>query len=319
VNREAEELFRRWQESEQRSHGRRRPLRRGRLTPARLLIAVLSGVLLGGLTVGAAKLVGDPATKTTEDLEYAERLQTDREPARRARAGHKKVPSAAAVRDAWSYARDRGGLVSFAVVDTEGRLRGRDEGRRYVSASVVKAMLLTAALRWVERSGQPLDETIATTLRAMITYSDNAAADSIYFVVGDRGLYEVARHAGLKRFSVDGYWANAQITAADMARFFATLDEQMDGPHREFALGLLGSVIPEQSWGIPKAAEDDWAVRFKGGWRTTERGWLVHQAAELRDGDRRFALAVLTDAQPSQRYAIRTVRGIAERLLASAR
>jgi hypothetical protein len=97
---------------------------------------------------------------------------------------------------------------------------------------------------------------------------------------------------------------------------FAGLDQVMRGPHREFALGLLGSVIPGQSWGIPAAAGERWAVRFKGGWRSTEAGQLVHQVAELRDGDRALAIAVLTDGQPTQAYGIETVRGIAKRLVA---
>jgi hypothetical protein len=219
------------------------------------------------------------------------------------------------MRHAWRFARKRGGLVSFAVVCSDGRLRGRDAGRRYVSASLVKAMLLAAELRRVRRAGLPLDEGTAATLRAMITYSDNDAADTIYYRVGDPGLFDVARRARMRSFTVAGYWANARITAADMARFFSSLDEQLAGPHRAFALGLLGSVISEQRWGIPAATGKRWAVRFKGGWRSTELGALVHQAAELRDGDRSLALAILTDGQPSQEHAIETIRGITERLL----
>jgi hypothetical protein len=56
-------------------------------------------------------------------------------------------------------------------------------------------------------------------------------------------------------------------------------------------------------------------VHFKGGWRATGLGELVHQAAWLRDGDRRLAIAVLTDAQPTRPYAIHTVHGVAARLL----
>jgi hypothetical protein len=58
-------------------------------------------------------------------------------------------------------------------------------------------------------------------------------------------------------------------------------------------------------------------VHFKGGWRETARGELVHQGAWLRGGGRRLAIAILTDAQPSRVYGIHTVRGIADRLLAS--
>lgn len=124
---------------------------------------------------------------------------------------------------AWSYARERGGDVSLAVVDSAGRLRGRRAGKRYASASVVKAMLLAAELRRLERDGLALEPATKRLLGMMITHSDNDAADSIYLRVGDAGLVEVARLAGMRRFSVAGYWANAQITAADMARCFSRL------------------------------------------------------------------------------------------------
>jgi Beta-lactamase enzyme family len=225
------------------------------------------------------------------------------------------VPAPGTLNDAWRFAQARGGEISIAVVDTRGRLRGEDENRLYSSASVVKSMLLAAELRRLQREGLPLDAQTESLLRAMITYSDNDAADAIYSRVGDAGLFEVAHLARMNRFTVAGHWGNAQITAADMARMFSDLDRLFTGPRREFGLGLLGSIIPEQSWGIPAAAGRDWAVRFKGGWVTTERGQLAHQAAELRDDRNLIAMAVLTDYQPSMSYATETVRGVAERLL----
>lgn len=219
------------------------------------------------------------------------------------------------MRSAWGYALRRGGDVSLAVLDTAGRLRGRRAAKRYVSASVVKAMLLAAEIRRLEREGLPLDPDTKRLLTAMITRSDNDAADSIYTRVGDAGLVGVARRARMRRFSVAGYWANAQITAADMARYFSRLPELLVGRHRSWALGQLGSVVEEQRWGVPRAAGKRWAVFFKGGWRETEKGQLVHQVALLRNGHRELVIAVLTDGQPSQLYAIHTVRGIADRLL----
>jgi Beta-lactamase enzyme family len=230
-----------------------------------------------------------------------------------------KIPSAAAVRDAWRYARRRGGEVSFAVVDSEGKLRGRDENRRYAAASVVKAMLLAAEVRRLKHAGAGIDSTTDALLTAMITRSDNGAADAIYSRVGDGGLFGVARRARMTRFTVAGHWGNAQIAAADMARFFGDLDRMLARRHREYAKGLLGSITPTQRWGIPKAAEPRWAVRFKGGWLPSHA--LAHQAAELRErrGPRELSMAVLTDDQPSHEYATDTVRGIAERLLSSGR
>ena len=225
------------------------------------------------------------------------------------------VPPRGALRDARTFARQAGGIVSFAVVDRRGRLRGKDVDRQFVSASVVKSMLLAAELRRLKRAEMPLDPATQSTLEAMITQSDNASADAIYYRVGDRGLNDIAARAGMTRFSVAGYWANAQVTAADMARLFAHLERLMAGPHRKFGLGVLGSIVPEQHWGIPAAAGDRWAVRFKGGWRQTELGSLVHQAAELRRDGALLSLAVLTDGQPSQVRGIEVVREVASRIL----
>lgn len=236
-------------------------------------------------------------------------------PARRA-AAPQRVPSVAAMRRAWRYARARGGLVSIAVVDTRGALRGRRAGRPYVSASIVKALLLVAELRRLERAGAPLDAATERLLRAMITLSDNEAADAIYARTGDPGLRRVARSARMGAFEARGHWAVAQVTAGDMARFFSRLRQLAAGPHRRTALRLLASVVGEQRWGLPRAAGRRWTVRFKGGWRTTPRGELAHQAAWLHRGRRDLAIAILTDGQPSRGHAIATVQGIASRLLA---
>jgi hypothetical protein len=73
--------------------------------------------------------------------------------------------------------------------------------------------------------------------------------------------------------------------------------------------------VPEQSWGVPEAAGERWAVRFKGGWLPDQA--LAHQVAELRErhADRKLSIAILTDQQPSHEYATATVQGVAERLL----
>jgi beta-lactamase class A len=304
-----DDLFRRWSDSDRRSRARRSVVRRGwRVRP----VVVSAALVVGGLGVTSSELGDDVApTPSTAVPRPAGLAQVKGVVA----SSRPSVPTASAMRRAWRFARRRGGQVSIAVVDTEGRLRGRNAGRRYVSASVVKAMLLVAELRRLRRERLPLDPGTADLLRAMITHSDNDAADSIYGRVGDAGLIAVARSARMRRFTVAGYWANAQVTAADLARCFSRVRGLLPRRHRRMGLGLLSSVVSEQRWGLPRAARGSWRVYFKGGWRTTESGELVHQAAWLTDGDRDLAVAVLTDAQPSRLYAIHTVRGIADRLL----
>ncbi len=332
-----DELFRRCEESRRRSRERREAPRPPRRPPLRWdrLPAVVAFVV--ALALGLKTLTPELAELSSK---LSAIVETEAVPARAgngagggpalamllpstdagASGGRPhaaaKTPTAAAVRDAWRYARARGGAVSFAVTDTEGELRGRAEGLQYSSASVVKAMLLAAELRRLKHAGLAMDPTTDSLLSAMITYSDNGAADAIYTRVGDAGLLEVARRAGMRGFTIAGYWGTAQLTAADMARFFGDLDRMLPRRHRVYGKGLLGSVVETQRWGIPAAAGDRWAVRFKGGWLPDHA--LAHQAAELRErhGDRELALAIFTDLQPSHEYATETVRGVASRLLA---
>src|SRR4051812_26443695 len=88
------------------------------------------------------------------------------------------VPADLAFALARSYAAHRRGRVAFAVVDSHERLRGLASSRTYASASVIKAMLLVAAL---ERTG---DDAIAhedeRLLDPMIRRSSNKAARHVY-------------------------------------------------------------------------------------------------------------------------------------------
>lgn len=220
------------------------------------------------------------------------------------------------VRRATRYARRDEGPVSFALIDGRGRMRGFEQDRHFVSASVVKAMLLAAELRRLRAEGLEIDPVTASTLDSMITLSDNDAADVIYGRVGDAGLFEVAEEAGMSEFEVAGHWGNAELTAADTARFFRHLDRDLVGPYSGRAKELLNSVTTEQRWGIPAVAGDRWRPFFKGGWRSTDLGELVHQAALLEGaGNERISLAVMTDGQVSRTDAIADIEEITAILL----
>jgi hypothetical protein len=230
-------------------------------------------------------------------------------------------PPPAALRRAQRFAAARGD-VSFAVIDGSLGLRGYDYDRQFSSASVSKALLLAAELRRLDREGLPLDGETSALLDPMITYSDNRAADAIYARVGDEGLEEVARHAGMRDFEpIPGYWGGDRITAADIARFFYRLEANLPRSHRRYAKRLLSRITPAESWGIPQAVGDGWSIWFKGGWRPPggrhNTGPVSHQAAllEHRRGER-LALAVLTDEAPWGGGGFDAIEGVARRLLA---
>jgi beta-lactamase family protein len=225
------------------------------------------------------------------------------------------LPTAAQVMNARAFAESRAGVVSFAVIDTSDDLHCYRCRTRYTSASVVKAMLLVAYLTSLAEENRGLTPSHHAQLEAMIRVSDNQAATEIYSHVGDAGLRRLAKQAGMRDFSVSGGWATARITAADQARFFTFIDTPLSAKDREYASQLLSSIVASQAWGIPGVSRPEWRTLFKGGWRRTRRGQLVHQVARLERGDAVMAIAILTDGNPRDPYGRATIRGIARRLL----
>jgi hypothetical protein len=224
----------------------------------------------------------------------------------------------------------RGARKAFAVIDTKGRLSGWNADRRFVTASVVKAMLLVAYLRRVDAAGRGLTVAERALLGPMIRVSDNDAATAIWRRVGDIGLRRVAALVGMTRFLIGPQWirscrcsarawARAQITAGDQARLFAALDRVLPARFLAYGKNLLETVVADSSWGIPSVARPlGWRAFWKVGLRATGLGGLIHQAARLEDGDRVMAIAVLTDGDPTYLYGKGTVAGVAQRLVGPA-
>jgi zinc D-Ala-D-Ala dipeptidase len=201
---------------------------------------------------------------------------------------------------------------SFALIDSRGRLHGFQARRRYASGSIVKVMLLVAYLRRLEgRMPPPADQDL---LHTMIVLSGNKVASIIQAKVGNAALWEVARDARMRDFSVSGSWGSALISAADQARFFRRFDRMIPAGTRDYARELMSSIDRRQRWGFPRPALDlGFQAFFKIGWRATAAGRLVHAAGMFeRDGER-VSLAVFTDGNPSHDYGTDTIRGAAER------
>jgi hypothetical protein len=178
-------------------------------------------------------------------------------------------------------------------------------------------MLLVAYLRRLDGLGQHhVDSFSNSFLYPMINVSDNSAATQTWSIVGDTGLYSVAAAAGMTDFSIVGIWANAQISAADQAKFFFEMDSLIPREFVGYARYLLSTIAGYESWGIPAVARGrGYTVFFKGGWRGTGLGQLVHQVGRLEGFGRTFSIAVMTDGDPSMGYGIDTIQGVTGALL----
>ena len=178
------------------------------LLPARPKPTVLCAALVAGAALLLAGGAAAPARARRARLGGAALRR--RRPSR-PRAGTRRsaprrsrwVPgSEKSIRRARRWARARAGLVAFAVLDGRGRLGGLRRTLVFRSASVVKAMLLVAALR--SARGRPLRADERALLEPMITLSDNDAALAMFARLGPDGLRRVARASGMRRFWVTG-------------------------------------------------------------------------------------------------------------------
>ena len=215
------------------------------------------------------------------------------------------------VAGAAAWAAERQGTVTFAV-RTGDRLWGRGLDRQFPTASVLKAMLMTAYLR--RASDRPLNAADRALLRPMIRRSDNVTATRIRDIVGNGALVRLARRAGMTHFAVNPIWGLSLTTARDQTRFFLRLEELLPARHRAYALRLLRNIVPSQRWGMGQTIPDGWTLHFKGGWGSGS-GAVDHQIGLLRRGDDRVSIAVMTVGNPSHAYGKATLEGISRRLM----
>ena len=221
-------------------------------------------------------------------------------------------PGAKAVARAKQWLGGRDGEAAFAVVDTNGEeAGGLNQHRTFQAASLAKAILLVAALR----DDPTPDAATEATLTKMITESDNGAAYAVFGRVGGKGMRAVARAAGMRDYEQGAGWVDTRVSAADQARFFYDLESLVPAAGRSLARRLLSGITPMQRWGIPAAAgPEGWKTYFKGGWLGLDNK-LMSQAAWLEKGEKKWALAVMTEENPTRSYGWDTEKGVTGLLL----
>jgi hypothetical protein len=224
-------------------------------------------------------------------------------------------PSQSAIAAAARYLAERAGRTSFAVVDSSGRLSGLNTREHFQTASVIKVMMLVAYLQRLEAHHASLQASDRALLYPMIHESNNDAASAVLSVVGESAVERVAREAGMNDYAPGvGWWAYSQTSAADQARFFAQLERLTPRRFYPYERGLMSTIEPEQSWGVPPVARPHWQVFFKTGALPSEG--LFNEVARLERPGVTFTVAVFTDGDPSMAYGEQTIEGIGSILLA---
>ncbi|HEX4586910.1 MAG TPA: hypothetical protein VH185_02955 [Mycobacterium sp.] len=158
--------------------------------------------------------------------------------------------------------------------------------------STIKVPLTIAALR------EENPPTVTATMKAAITESDNAAAETIWDGLGDpiaaaHKVEAVLRESG-DPTTVEFRKLRPEFTAfgqtdwslANQAKFVASA---VCDPRNAPIFALMGQVVPEQSWGIGTLPGSP----FKGGWGPSPTGrYLVRQIGTLTAATGTVAVAI---------------------------
>jgi beta-lactamase class A len=213
--------------------------------------------------------------------------------------------------------RGRGGHQAVTVYDTvTGVSCYTDSDRHFDSASIVKAIILGALLRWHQETGEPLSSWEKSEATLMITESDNDAATALWDEVGMGRLQHFLDLAEMSQTQLGrgGYWGLTQVTAHDEMLLLELLtlpNSVLSAASRSYELGLMAQVIPSQAWGTPAGAPAGVTVHVKNGWLPDDTGWHVNSIGAFTGKGKNYLIAVLTDDNPTEQYGIDTIEAVA--------
>lgn len=224
------------------------------------------------------------------------------------------VPGTAAAK---AFIASRPGRARYSLYDaTSGRRWEYRATEPVKCASLMKTLLLATYLRQSSVRDRRLTEADRKYLRPMIRESANTPASALYVKLGADAIARTARAAGMGLVTPNPHWGLTRTTARQQVALYSRLPDLFPERHREYAMGLLATIVPAQRWGVGQVElSSEWLLYFKGGWGSGT-GAVDHQTALLMNGEQRLILSITTTDNPSHQSGKKTLEGIASRLLA---
>lgn len=221
------------------------------------------------------------------------------------------------------YLATRAGLIGVGVAVPDRAVIFTTAGNTsFYLASVAKTPIMLTLLRQVADEGRALSDAEAEDLWAMISLSDNDAADRLWNSTGGAdGISAYLRSVGVTGIEPDaeGYWGASTATPRALALLLAKLIEgdalSMNG--QIAALTLMGNIEAlDQRWGVtaglPHELPDGARIGLKDGWYWADEGWWVNSVGYIAPPDAApYTLVILTNDQPSFEYGVETVETVA--------
>ncbi|MDQ3326920.1 MAG: serine hydrolase [Chloroflexota bacterium] len=236
-------------------------------------------------------------------------------PAIRKNPGPPKVrPLSALSPELVAYMDSRSGKFAGAIFEPQsGTMYVHEPRETFVAASTMKIPIMLTLLSRENNQDAGIVGTREPLLVPMLVVSDNEAATALFKKAGGQDAVQTEMRArGLTNTRVESdQWGLSTTTAPDMTRLMRSLyfGQRLNPALRRSALGLLGSVVEPQRWGVPAGVPDSTFIAFKGGWLERGDGWQVHQVGVMETDGRTFVFALMTAGQPGEVYGRESLEG----------
>jgi len=180
-------------------------------------------------------------------------------------------------------------------------------------ASTGKVIIATGVLEKVAR-GEIDYAAVESDMRAMITVSDNAAADRLFALIGKAPTFQdIEARYGLTKTTTDRGWGTTLTNSADQVallnQVIGVAPTGLPEAQRSVLRELMKSVVPDQAWGAGSNIPAGWSGAVKNGWYQAVPGdippvglWRVNTVGMAFDetGKPRWAYSAYSNEWPTQ-------------------
>jgi hypothetical protein len=222
--------------------------------------------------------------------------------------------------DIYTGLRGRNGVHAASVYDRGTGVSCLYNGSKHFdSASIVKAIIMAALLRWHQETKTPLPSWEKIEANQMITESDNDATTDLWDELGMGNLQEFLNLAGMgeTQLGQDGAWGLTQVTAHDellLLKLLTAPNSVLDASSRSYQLGLMAQVTSSESWGVTAGTPSGVTWHVKNGWLPDATGWHINSIGTFSGHGANYLIAVLsdnTDMNDDEQYGINTIEDVA--------
>ena len=217
-----------------------------------------------------------------------------------------------------AYLSTRGGEITAAAYNLKtGRLFLYNPELHGDDASIAKVDILATALYEAQQRGETLSGLQEELAEGAIEHSDNDDAQGLWQLDGgNAGIAAFNARVGMTQTILDprGAWGLYESTARDQIRLLRHIvrhNDVLSDASREYELGLMHAVEPDQAWGVSGGVLSPATVALKNGWLPVGPGWEINSIGQVSGRYRDYLLAVLTSEDPTMPYGVETIEGIA--------